>query len=187
MLQYRKAITNFQATAAERANTQLETSLQIELLNRISRSERGLASTRSDRSAILDLIRRLEDVQATTQPPPPNAGVGEQKLAADAAAAARAAAAAAVDENALAESVEGEWHLEFVSNDGGEEGVQEGWDLASSTDPEKKERVSTQMVAVAVSLPVLRQKLDRVADFGVLRKPATTPTSLTASTEGINA
>ncbi|CBN75826.1 Rieske (2Fe-2S) domain protein [Ectocarpus siliculosus] len=147
MLQYRKAITNFQATAAERANTQLETSLQMELLNRISRSERGLASTRGDRSAILDLIRRLEDVQATTQPPPPNAGGGEQKLAADAAAAARAAtaaaaAAAAADENALRESVEGEWHLEFVSNDGGEEGAQEGWDLASSTDPEKKERLA---------------------------------------------
>ncbi|CAM9680203.1 unnamed protein product [Ectocarpus fasciculatus] len=148
MLQYRKAITNFQATAAERANTQLETSLQMELLGRISRSERGLASTRSDRSAILDLIRRLEDVQATTQQPPsPNAG-GDQKLAAEAEAAARAAtaaaaaAAAAADENALRESVEGEWHLEFVSNDGEEAGVQEGWDLASSTDPEKKERLA---------------------------------------------
>lgn len=152
MLQYRKAITSFQATAAERANTQLESSLQMELLNRISRSQRGLASTRNDRSAILDLIQRLEDVQATptsaNQSPTVDAGGGDPRLAAAAEAAAVASAKAAdavAAEEALRaaeqESVEGEWHLEYVSNE--EDGVQEGWDLAGSTDPQKEQRVGS--------------------------------------------
>lgn len=159
MLQYRKAITNFEAIAAERANTQVESSMQMELLNRISRSQRGLASTRNDRAAILDLIERLEKVQAA-----PNAstarkddtgkgGSSQQKqnvaadvgVAAATAATAQAAkvataAATAVDNMIVdsADSVEGEWHLEYVSHS--EEDVG-GWDFAASSDPEKIERV----------------------------------------------
>ncbi|CAM9515384.1 unnamed protein product, partial [Hapterophycus canaliculatus] len=154
MLQYRKAITSFQATAAERADTQLESSLQMELLNRISRSQRGLASTRDDRSAILDLIQRLEDVQARPTNQPPAAAAdgsgGDPRLTAAAEAAAEANARAATAAEAVAaeealiaaeqESVEGEWHLEYVSNE--EEGVQEGWDLAASTDPQKEKRIA---------------------------------------------
>lgn len=135
MLQYRKAITNFQASAAERANTQLESSLQMELLSRISRSQRGLASSAGDRLAILDLIQRLEDAQATQVPP------------ADVAAASEAAAeaAAAAEEALIAEeSVEGEWHLEYVSNAG--DGVKDGWDFTASTDLQKKQRVSGSRV-----------------------------------------
>lgn len=135
MLQYRKAITNFQATAAERSNTQLESSLQMELLNRISRSQRGLASSHGDRLAILDLIERLEDAQATAQAP--------AAAAADVAAAteaAREAAAAAEEAQRIEESVEGEWHLEFVSSAG--DGVRDGWDFTGSTDLQKKQRVS---------------------------------------------
>lgn len=131
MLQYRKAITNFQAIAAERANTQLESSLQMELLHRISRSQRGLASSRGDRHAILDLIERLEGAQAT-QAPPADVAVATE---------AAAAAAAAVEEALMAdESVEGEWHLEYVSNAG--EGLEDGWDFTGSTDLQKKQRVS---------------------------------------------
>eukprot|EP00903_Cladosiphon_okamuranus_P007084 g6884.t1 len=131
MLQYRKAITNFQAIAAERANTQLESSLQMELLHRISRSQRGLASSRDDRLAILDLIKRLEGAQATQVPP------------SDVSAAAEAAEAAAAEvEEALMvdESVEGEWHLEYVSNAG--EGLDDGWDFTGSTDLQKEQRVA---------------------------------------------
>eukprot|EP00752_Nemacystus_decipiens_P011133 g9893.t1 len=134
MLQYRKAITNFQAIAAERASTQLESSLQMELLNRISRSQRGLASSHGDRLAILDLIERLEAAQATQTP------------AADVAAASEAArdAAAAAEEAEMEEkeSVEGEWHLEYVSKP--REGVTtpDGWDFTASTDLQKKQRIA---------------------------------------------
>lgn len=159
MLQYRRGIAKFQAIAAERANTQVESSLQMELLHRISSSQRGLASTRNDRFAILDLIQRLEDVQAasppaasksnTTRAPAP---ASPSELAADAAttaAAAKAATEAAnvvdalIDGSPLEESVEGEWHLEFVSN---EQESADGWDLAGSTDPQKMERVRSARV-----------------------------------------
>ncbi|CAN0169522.1 unnamed protein product, partial [Laminaria digitata] len=147
VLQYRKGLAKFQAIAAEHANTQVESSLQMELLHRISSSQRGLASTRSDRFAILDLIQRLEDVQATSSPPPPPPGAPKANLAADAATTAAAAEAATeaakdfddmIDGSTLEESVEGEWHLEFVSNE--EEGAG-GWDFTGSTDPQKMERV----------------------------------------------
>ena len=145
MLQYRKAITNFQAAAAERANVQLESSLQMELLSRISRSQRGLASSHGDRLAILDLIERLEDAQAATQVP----------AAGDVAAATEAAkeAAAAVEEaQRIEESVEGEWHLEFVSS--AADGVQDGWDFTGSTDLQKKQRVSRSRQRASVCVCV---------------------------------
>ncbi len=136
MLQYRKAMTNFQAIAAERANTQVESSLQMELLSRIAGSQRGLKASRADRVAIVDLIERLEKVQAA----PPQ----QQQQAAATAAAAAAEARAVADEAAALnfqdeKGVEGEWHLEFVSNGG--DGVEEGWDFAASTDAQEK-RVS---------------------------------------------
>lgn len=154
MLQYRKAITNFQAAAAERANVQLESSLQMELLSRISRSQRGLASSHGDRLAILDLIERLEDAQAATQVP----------AAGDVAAATEAAkeAAAAVEEaQRIEESVEGEWHLEFVSS--AADGVQDGWDFTGSTDLQKKQRVSRsrQRASVCVCVCVLKRRRRR--------------------------
>lgn len=154
MLQYRRGLAKFQAIAAERANTQVESSLQMELLHRISNSQRGLASTRDDRFAILDLIQRLEDVQAASPPAAPKANAtraptpaSPSELAVDAATTAAAAKAAteaakAVDAiiggSPLEESVEGEWHLEFISNE--QEGAN-GWDFAGSTDPQKIERV----------------------------------------------
>lgn len=111
-------------------------------------------STRDDRFAILDLIQRLEDVQAASPPTAPKANAARapapaspSELAADAAATAAAAEAATeaakvmdaiIDRSPLEESVEGEWHLEFISNE--EEGAG-GWDFADSTDPQKVERV----------------------------------------------
>lgn len=162
MLQYREGLANFQALAAEHANTQVESSLQMELLHRISSSQRGLASTRNDRFAILDLIQRLEDVQATSSlPPPPGAPkananakrapapASRSELAADAGTTAAAAEAAKdvddmTDGSTLEESVEGEWHLEFVSNE--EEGAG-GWDFTGSTNPQKMKRVRNARTA----------------------------------------
>lgn len=150
MLQYRKAIANFQAIAAERANTQIESSLQMELLNRIAQSQRGLSSTRNDRAAILDLIERLENAYTLPSSSGSNAGAhgtSGKNLAAEAAstaAVAKAATAAAtavdslIDGSSSSDSVEGVWHLEYVSNS--EEDIG-GWDFAGSTDPEKTERV----------------------------------------------
>lgn len=140
MLQYRKAITNFQATAAERADTQLESSLQMELLSRISRSQRGLASSPGDRLAILDLIERLEVAQQATTQAPPAPEVAAKKAAA-------AEAEAAVEEALVAEeSMEGEWHLEYVSN--AEDGAKAGWDFAALSDLQKKQRVSRVLPCV---------------------------------------
>lgn len=162
VLQYRKAVTNFQAAAADRANTQVESSLQMELLSRISGSKRGLASTRKDRAAILGLIERLEGVQAPSAngaspaaAAPRRRGRGRadggggsgDKLAAAAEAAAEAArdaSAAATAMDALIEdeeSLEGQWHLEYVSSS--EEGAS-GWDFTDSTGPEKTDRVSRE-------------------------------------------
>ena len=118
MLQYRKAIADFEAIASDRASTQLENSLQVELLDRIARSQRGLAADRGDRAAILDLIQRLESVQA-------------------------ASTEAADDIDAMADEngVEGEWHLEYISSAAEGDG---GWDFADTIDSEKTKRVSLE-------------------------------------------
>lgn len=123
MLRYRKAIADFQAAASHRANSQLESSLQVELLRRIASSQRGLASDHVDRAAILDLIQRLESVQAG--------------LMVTATAAAELEADAAVE----TESMEGEWHLEYASSTSDNVG---GWDFAGASESEKMERVSLQ-------------------------------------------
>lgn len=120
-LRYRKAIADFQAAASDRANSQLESSLQIELLQRIASSQRGLTSDHVDRAAILNLIQRLESVQAGLM--------------------VTAAAEQETKVSAEAESMEGEWHLEYASSTSDDV---RGWDFATTSESEKMERVRLQ-------------------------------------------
>lgn len=214
MLQYRKAMARFKDIAAERANSQVESSLQMELLKRIASSQRGLATSSTDRAAILNLIERLEGVQQqqqqrttegkkkSTAPPSAttaasatakdfaikNAAGGKAKVSAAAGQAhagpfaAAAAVASAVlgggggvnaGENGVLSSeqgvgvsqeeeeldqnqeLEGQWHLEYISNGQGEAAA-EGWDFEGATEPEKTERVrSVFFTPLCVSVSVL--------------------------------
>lgn len=119
ILQYRRAITQFQEKSKERANSQLESSLQMELLDRIARSQRGLAATFSDQVAIQSLIERLEKGSRS-------AGASE---------------VTAQEEEVY--DLEGQWHLEYMGKMDVKAGkAAEGWDFAGSSESEKTDRVS---------------------------------------------
>ncbi|CAM9914270.1 unnamed protein product, partial [Sphacelaria rigidula] len=118
MLQYRKAINRFQEISEQRANSQMESSLQMELLNRIASSQRGLTTSSSDRSAILNLIERLEKANSN--------GSGADD---------------ASTKGEFEDDLEGKWHLEYISNVGNGEQEADGWDFAESTELNKSKRV----------------------------------------------
>ncbi|KAG5183593.1 hypothetical protein JKP88DRAFT_277604 [Tribonema minus] len=164
VLFWRKAYDRFQEVSAARSSTQLESALQMELLARIAGTRRGNAQSTSDRRAILRLIEQLE----TVSPPAAAtsaAAADAAPAAADAAAvvatavpqvpaAAAAAAAAAVTEAAAAEvaaeSVGGEWHLQYMAEPKG------GGDAGANSDPEVSAEVADAVLS-AVDGQVLQQ------------------------------
>ncbi|CAM9442096.1 unnamed protein product [Phaeothamnion confervicola] len=99
MLAYRKAIARFQGIVAARADALsaadaaashelTESSLQIELLDKIARTQRGQKATPADRNAILGIIRRLESDYHSPSAP----GAGNLLCDADSTPATEAAA-----------------------------------------------------------------------------------------------
>lgn len=137
VLHYRKAVRSFQATASHRAKSQVESSLQMDLLQHIADSQRSPTSTCKDRAGILDLIKRLETINNS------NAADGrgtikgfDETVQAEGAKAASDTTAAAIATNVLIEdeSVDGQWLLKYASNS--EDGAKR-WDFADSVNLDK--------------------------------------------------
>jgi hypothetical protein len=135
VLYWRKAMQQFQKVSSERTSMQLENSLQMELLSRISNTKRGQAASTADRTAILGLIQQLEQVSSAV--PVVAAADASSVVAKDSSKVVSAstvkAVASAIDPLPLAvdltattssgqveapttASVEGEWHLQYISN-----------------------------------------------------------------------
>lgn len=146
VLQYRQAVTRFQATASDRSKSQVENSLQIDLLKCIAGSQRGIASTRHDRAVILDIIKRLETIQKSNA----SDGCGtikssDEGVEAGGTKAAKDTTGMAIGTEALIEdeSLEGQWLLEYVFNS--EDGAS-GWDIADSANPDNIGRASKNQI-----------------------------------------
>lgn len=141
VLQYRKAVTRFQAMTSDRAKSQVENSLQIDLLKCIAGSQRGVASTRNDRAVILDIIKRLETIQKSNATDGRGTVEGsDERVEAGGTKAAKDTTAVIATETLIEDgSVEGQWLLEYVSNS---ENGANSWDIADSANPDKIGQVS---------------------------------------------
>ncbi|CAN0375150.1 unnamed protein product [Discosporangium mesarthrocarpum] len=142
VLQYRKAMKNFKSITADRANEQVETSLQMELLQRISTTRRGQATTPADRAAILNLIQRLEDVQeeadlgtARRLSPSSPSDYGVSAVGGRGAPSLAAKGEQGGARQSQEKTMEGEWHLEYISN------TEESWGYKGPDDPDTKRKV----------------------------------------------
>jgi hypothetical protein len=141
VLYWRKAIQHFQKVSSERTSMQLENSLQMELLSRISNTKRGQAASTADRTAILGLIQQLEQVSSAVPAVAVDSSSSVAKDSSVVSASTVKAVASAMDTLPLAvdkpvlststngqvqpaevaqttstASVEGEWHLQYISN-----------------------------------------------------------------------
>jgi hypothetical protein len=132
VLYWRKAMQQFQKVSSERTSMQLENSLQMELLSRISNTKRGQAASTADRTAILGLIQQLEQVSSAVPVVAADTSAVVKDSSKVVSASTVKAVASTIDPLALAvditattsgqveapitASVEGEWHLQYISN-----------------------------------------------------------------------